>query len=154
MKHHVIRYMFFFSLLGCSSMTFAGSNFETAIITQINNYETALNNADVDKVVSLFNTDAELIAQGGRPAKGIRSIRIAYQNTFSAVHLNIRFQLKEIIRLSPEWALARTESNGEIKVTDNRETIIPENNNEMFLLHQDASGKWLFAKYMYNTVKN
>ncbi|RWA53426.1 DUF4440 domain-containing protein [Cupriavidus sp. UYMSc13B] len=125
---------------------------KAAIVRQLNRYEQALNSADLEQVMTLYAGDAVFMPQNSPPAVGRDAVRAAYRHVFDTIRLNIRFEVDEIQTLSGDWAYARTRSTGTAKVLGNNQPPGPEANQELFLLHREASGQWRFARYIFSTT--
>jgi hypothetical protein len=61
---------------------------------------------------------------------------------------NLRFA--EILQIAPDWALARTNSAGKVKVHATGESS-PEGNQELFVF-QKIDGAWKIARYCFSTT--
>ena len=79
-------------------------------------------------------------------------MRKAYQQVFATIDLDIDFTIDEIHLLSPDWAYARTRSNGTVKLVGSEQPASAEANQELFLLHREADGQWRFARYIFSTT--
>ena len=138
---------------GVASAPAATSDAGIAAITgQLQRYEGALNNADLDGVMGLYAADAVFMPQHGLPVVGRDAVRAAYQRVFDTIQLSIRFQIDEVHLLSPEWAYARTRSTGTVRLVGVNQPPAPEANQELFLLHREADGQWRFARYIFSTT--
>ncbi|MCO7461115.1 MULTISPECIES: YybH family protein [Stenotrophomonas] len=124
----------------------------TAITRQLERYEQALNNSDVDAVMRLYSDDAVFMPQHSLPVAGTGAIRSAYQQIFKTIRLSIDFSIDEIQPLSRDWAFARTRSNGTVKVLASDGPAGAEANQEIFLLHRGKDGQWRFARYIFSTT--
>jgi len=124
----------------------------TAVTHQLDRYKQALNSADIDTVMKLYAQDAVFMPQPSQPANGHDAIRKAYRHVFDTIRLNIDFTVDEIVLLSKDWAYARTRSNGTVKVLATDLPPSPEANQELFLLHRERDGEWLFARYIFSTT--
>lgn len=125
---------------------------KSAITQQLDRYEQALNASDVDSVMRLYGEDAVFMPQHGLPVVGRDAIHAAYRHVFATIRLDIDFTIDEIRLLSPDWAYARTRSNGTVKVLGSAQPAGPEANQELFLLHREADGQWRFARYIFSTT--
>lgn len=97
--------------------------------------------------------DAVFMPQHSLPAVGTDAIRRAYQQVFAAIDLNVDFTIDEIGLLSPDWAFARTRSNGTVKVLASDAPAGREANQEIFLLRRADDGQWRFARYIFSTTQ-
>ncbi len=129
-----------------------GNTDQAAITIQLHRYEQALNSADINTVMQLYAKDAVFMPQHSLPAVGRDAVFAAYQHVFAAIQLNINFSIDEIVVMTDDWAYARTRSNGTVKVLNAATPPAPEANQELFLLHREADGKWRFARYIFSTT--
>ena len=123
----------------------------TKIETVLSTYEKALNASDADTVMTLYTDDVVFMAQHGMPNVGKEAVRAAYDGVFQAIELDIEFTVDEVLRVAPEWAIARTRSEGFVTVnaTGNRG---PEANQELFVLQKQDDGNWKIARYIFSTT--
>lgn len=124
-----------------------------AIRGQLLRYEQALNASSTDRVMTLYADDAVFMPQYSMPAAGRQAVRESYERVFGAIRLNVRFDIDEVKILSPDWAYARTRSNGTVQVLEGNSPPGPEANQELFLLHKEADGQWRFARYIFSATK-
>ncbi|MCB1613726.1 MAG: SgcJ/EcaC family oxidoreductase [Lysobacterales bacterium] len=122
-----------------------------AIETVLSRYESALNQADVESVLSLYAEDGVFMPQHSLPSVGKDAVRSAYEGVFNAISLEIAFTVDEVVQLAPTWAFARTRSEGFVSVHANGERA-PEANQELFLLHKSPAGEWQIARYIFSTT--
>ena len=123
---------------------------ETAVAAVLSSYEQALNQSDTSAVMALYAPDAVFMPQNSPSAIGSEAIRTAYDAVFGAITLTVTFQIGEIRQLAPDWAFARTNSAGSVKVHAN-DAVISEGNQELFLF-QKVSGNWKIARYCFSTT--
>jgi uncharacterized protein (TIGR02246 family) len=140
------------SLSASASESQPGDRDRMAITHQLGRYEQALNRADIDTIMALYAKDAVFMPQHGQPAVGRDAVLAAYRHVFEAIRLDIAFSIDEIVVLSPDWAYARTRSNGTVKVLAAGQPPAPEANQELFLLHREKDGQWRFARYIFSTT--
>ncbi|RIX79308.1 YybH family protein [Acidovorax cavernicola] len=129
-----------------------GNAATAAIGQQLRRYEQVLNASDVDGVMALYADDAVFMPQHSQPAVGRDAVRTAYRQVFSTIKLDVRFQIDEIQQLSPDWALARTRTNGTVKLLASDQPPAGEANQELFVFHREADGQWRFARYLFATT--
>ncbi|MGA7927339.1 MAG: hypothetical protein WCA20_15285 [Candidatus Sulfotelmatobacter sp.] len=69
-------------------------------------------------------------------AVGLAEVRKAYDAVFAAIRLTVKFNIAEIVEMSPDWVFARTNSAG---TTLNQATraVSKEGNQELFLFHKE-----------------
>ena len=122
-----------------------------ADITQtLRGYEAALNASDTDAVMRLYTADGVFMPQHFPSAVGDEQVRAAYDGVFSAIKLDVTFDIVEIVPVSDDWAFARTNSAGTVTVLATGESG-PEANQELFVLQQ-VEGKWKIARYAFSTT--
>jgi uncharacterized protein (TIGR02246 family) len=116
-------------------------------------YEAALNRADVDAIVPLYAPDAVFMAQHRSPAVGQAAIEAAYREIFGMIRLDIRFEIDEVVVVSPTVAFARTRSMGTTTIVANSAKI-SEGNQELFVLvRTGAGGEWKIGRYIFSTTQ-
>jgi len=117
----------------------------------LSSYEQALNASDTDAVLSPYAADGVFMPQHGQPNVGAAAIRAAYRGVFSAITLRIKFTVDEILQVAPNWAFARTRSEGTVTIKENGATV-PEGNQELFVLQKQDDGAWKIARYIFSTT--
>ena len=75
---------------------------EEQIKEVLNEYESAVNQSNLDAVVALFAKDGAVLAPGSPSAVGRDAVQDAYRGIFQAVQLNIKFQVAEIVEMSSD----------------------------------------------------
>jgi uncharacterized protein (TIGR02246 family) len=123
----------------------------SAIETVLKTYEAALNGSDTKTVLTLYASDGVFMPQHSLPSVGTNAIRAAYDGVFKAIKLEISFEIDEIAQVAPNWAFARTRSNGfvTINATGGR---VPEGNQELFVFTKASDGQWKIARYIFATT--
>ena len=130
----------------------SAENTDTSAIQDVlSTYETALNSQDTDTIVSLYADDGVFMPQHSLPQVGRNSIRAAYEGVFTAITLDIEFEVDEIALLSKDWAFARTRSEGTVRINATGDTG-PEAKQELFLLQRNGAGHWKIARYIFSTT--
>ena len=114
-------------------------------------YEQALNASDADTVMTLYADDGVFMAQHSAPNVGRDAIRRAYDGVFGAIDLDIRFTVDEVIQVSPQWAFARTRSEGFVTVNATGDKG-PEANQELFVFEKRDNDEWKIARYIFSTT--
>ena len=114
-------------------------------------YETALNAQDTDTIVTLYADDGVFMPQHSLPQVGRDTIRAAYDRVFTAITLDVEFEVDEIKPLSGDWAFVRTRSEGTVKINATGDTG-PEGNQELFLFQRTKDGNWKIARYIFSTT--
>jgi ketosteroid isomerase-like protein len=62
----------------------------------------------------------------------------------------VEFKVAEVVQVAPDWAFARTNSAGTVKVHATG-TCSPEANQELFVF-QKIGGGWKIARYCFSTT--
>ena len=81
---------------------------------------------------------------------GAGEVRRAYDAVFKTIQLTVKFDVAEIVEMAPNWAFARTDSAGTVKVHATG-AAGPEANQELFLF-QKIGGAWRIARYCFSTT--
>ena len=123
---------------------------EQAIAAVLRNYEDALNRADGEAAVKLYAVDGVFMPQNFPSSVGAEAVRKAYDAVFTTIRLTVQFEVNEIRQLAPEWAMARTNSAGTVKVHTTGESS-PEANQELFIF-QKIEQVWKIARYCFSTT--
>lgn len=74
-----------------------------------------------------------------------------YTECFKLIHLNVTFEIKEVVVTSDEYAFATTTSAGKQEDQKTGKST-QEGNHELFVI-QKVDGKWLLARYCFSTSK-
>lgn len=151
MKKIVLASLLGCTMLGASVLASAKITHVAAIQNVLSSYETALNAQDTDTIVSLYADDGVFMPQHSQPQIGHASIRAAYDGVFTAITLDISFEVDEIELLSQSWAFARTRSEGTVQINATGKSG-REANQELFLFQLDADGDWKIARYIFSTT--
>ena len=114
-------------------------------------YEQVLNASDVAGVLKLYTQDGVFMAQHNPSAVGIDAIKVAYENVFKAIDLNVAFDIVEIEVIADNWAFARTNSAGTTTINATGDKIA-EGNQELFVLQKTDDGEWKIARYGFSTT--
>lgn len=112
-------------------------------------YRDALNESNVEKVLSLYTENGVFMPSGAPTAIGQEQIKETYEFVFSAIQLNIEFYIDEI-EIVGDHAFVRTTSKGTTLIHASGETV-PEENRELFVLRQE-NGSWKIDRYMFNKM--
>jgi uncharacterized protein (TIGR02246 family) len=124
---------------------------EKAVAEALDAYNVALNSANTDAVMPLYMDDGVFMPPYSPSAIGSAAVRKAYDNVFAAIRLTVKFNIAEIIEMSPDWVFARTNSAG---TTLNHATgkTTAEGNQELFIFRKDRDGKFKIARYSFSTT--
>jgi uncharacterized protein (TIGR02246 family) len=123
---------------------------EKAIAAVLANYQDALNQSSTNAVMKLYAPDGVFMPQNSASSVGAQAVRKAYDAVFDAIKLNVKFDIAEIRQLAPDWAFARTNSAGRVKVNATGESAA-EGNQELFVF-QKVAGDWKIARYCFSTT--
>lgn len=125
---------------------------EQAIRKTLASYETALNAADTATIVDLYTKDGVQMAPDMPAAVGQNSVKAAYEGTFKAISLKLKFNVDEVKILSKTSALLRSHSVGTLKVNGINQPAGPAAFKELFILNKQANGQWKFTHYSFSTA--
>jgi ketosteroid isomerase-like protein len=81
---------------------------------------------------------------------GADAVRKAYDDVFRAITLIVKFAIAEIKQVGSDWAFARTNSAGRVKVNATGQSS-PEANQELFVF-QKVGNDWKIARYGFSTT--
>jgi uncharacterized protein (TIGR02246 family) len=124
---------------------------EKAVADVLAAYNIALNSSDTDAVMPLYAEDGVFMPPYSPSAVGSASVRKAYDAVFKAIKLTVKFNVAEIVEMSPGWVFARTNSVG---TTLNHATgaTTAEANQELFIFRKERDGKFKIARYSFSTT--
>jgi uncharacterized protein (TIGR02246 family) len=124
---------------------------EKAVAEVLAAYNDALNSSDTNAVMPLYVEDGVFMPPSSPSAVGSAAVRRAYDAVFKAIKLTVKFNVAEIVELSPDWVFARTNSAG---TTLNHATgaTSAEGNQELFIFRKDQDGKFKIARYSFSTT--
>lgn len=123
---------------------------EQAVAAVLAKYEEALNQSDTEAVMKLYASDGVFMPQNSPSSVGAAAVREAYGAVFNTIKLTVKFDVAEVHQIAPEWAFARTNSKGTVKIHATGETN-PEANQELFVF-QKIGGAWKIARYCFSTT--
>ncbi len=113
-------------------------------------YESALNAADTATIVDLYTKEGVQMAPDAPAAAGRDAIKVAYDGTFKAISLKLKFTVDEVMLLSKTSALLRSHSAGTLKVNGSNQPAGPAAFKELFVLNKQANGQWKFTHYSFS----
>lgn len=135
--------------LGVLTSTTAIADANTnAIGNVISRYEAALNSSDTATVMSLYSKQPTFMPQHAPAQVGSEAVKMAYDNVFQTIKLNIEFTIHEV-EVHGDTAWARTSSAGKTKILAN-DMVVSEGNNELFIFKQE-DGQWKIYQYLFST---
>ena len=73
----------------------------------LNAYQDGLNNASVEDCVMLYTQDGIVMPHHSSSFVGIANVRKAYEGFFEIIKFDVKFDIQEIVPVSPEYAFAR-----------------------------------------------
>ena len=124
---------------------------EQAVADVLAAYNTALNSSDADAVMLLYTDDGVFMPPYSRSAVGREAVRRAYDDVFAAIQLTVKFNVAEIVEMSPNWVFARTNSAG-TTLTHATGKTSAEGNQELFIFRKDRDSKFRIARYSFSTT--
>lgn len=114
-------------------------------------YEAALNASDTDRALTVFAPDGVFMAPNSHAAVGGDAIRRAYNDIFQTVTFDTELTVEEVVQVAPNWAFARTSSNGYVTVNAIRQRV-PDANHELFIFQRGDDHAWKIARYSFATT--
>lgn len=120
-----------------------------AISAVLHSYQDALNNASVDSAVSLYTSDGICMPQHAPSFIGIDNVRKAYESFFAIIKFDVKFSIREVVPVAPDWAFARTNSEG---TTDVKGRGVGHEANQELFVFQKVGGEWKIARYCFSTT--
>jgi uncharacterized protein (TIGR02246 family) len=123
---------------------------EKAIAALLAKYQDALNQSDTNAVMKLYAPDGVFMPQHSPSSVGADAIRKAYDAVFNTIKLDVDFRVAEVRQIATDWAFARTNSAGKVKVKATGNSG-PEANQELFLF-QRIDDTWKIARYCFSTT--
>jgi len=124
---------------------------EQAVAEVLAAYGAALNASDTDAVMPLYVEDGVFMPPYSASAVGAGAVRKAYDAVFKAIKLTVKFNVAEIVEMSPEWVFARTNSAG-TTLDHATGATTAEANQELFIFRKDQGGKFKIARYSFSTT--
>lgn len=121
---------------------------EQAIKNTLFAYGDGLNTASVAKCVSQYAADGICMPQHQPSSQGTDALTKTYEGFFKMIKFNVKFDIKEVNVVTPEWAFARTTSAG-TTVIGGQEGH--EANQELFVMKK-TGGEWKIARYCFCTT--
>jgi len=124
---------------------------EQAVAEVLAAYSAALNASDTDAVMPLYAEDGVFMPPYSAAAVGADAVQKAYDAVFKAIKLTVKFNVAEIVEMSPEWVFARTNSAG-TTLDHATGATTAEANQELFIFRKDQGGKFKIARYSFSTT--
>lgn len=120
-----------------------------AISSVLRSYQEALNTASVEDAVALYTKDGVCMPQHAESFIGINNVRKAYEGFFETIKFNVKFEIREVVPLAPDWAFARTNSAG---TTDVKGRGVGNEANQELFVFQKVGSEWKIARYCFSTT--
>jgi len=124
---------------------------EQAVADVLAAYNAALNSSDTNAVMPLYTDDGVFMPPYSQSAVGREAVRRAYDDVFAAIQLTVKFNVAEIVEMSPNWVFARTNSAG-TTLTHATGKTSAEGNQELFIFRKDRDGKFRIARYSFSST--
>jgi uncharacterized protein (TIGR02246 family) len=121
-----------------------------AIRNTLNAYRNALVSSDVASIVPLYASDGVTMAQHYPTQVGHKAIEAWYKQCFDLITLTVEFKIEEVVVVSNDYAFARTNSGGTVKVNVTGQSS-KEANQELFVMRK-VGGEWKIARYCFCTT--
>mgnify|MGYP000692926221 CR=1 FL=1 len=125
---------------------------ENKIKTIISSYEQALNSANTEKIEGLFSKDGVLVLQGSPASVGIDDIKAFYNSLFKTLNFNLKFNIKEVVYMSPDWAFVKTTTSGTVKLLASN--FKNKGDGHEFFILKKQNGDWKIDQYSGSSSKN
>ena len=116
------------------------------IVDVIRAYEKSLNTSDTQAALALYGDDPVFMPEFSAALSGRDAVKAGYDRVFSAIKLNVRFTLHEIVEMG-DLAYVRTTSAGKTEILENKATV-QEADNELFIFRNEK-GKWKIHRYLF-----
>ena len=140
-----------FCLIPVAWSTAAAADDESAIKVVMSDYQDALNASSTDRAMALYTDDGVVMPPYSQSVVGKSQLRKLYEAGSKTFRLNVKFAIREIFQISPEWAFVRTQSSGTSKMLATGATHA-EANQELFILHKGGDGAWKIARYSFSST--
>jgi uncharacterized protein (TIGR02246 family) len=127
------------------------SSEEVAIKAVLSTYQDALNASSTAAAMPLYTDDGVFMPPYSQSAVGKTQLKDGYDTVFKNITLHVKFTVREVVIMSPEWAFARTNSAGTNKVNATG-AMSAEGNQELFIFKKGSDGKWRIARYSFSTT--
>ena len=129
----------------------AAASDEAAIRAALSTYQDALNASSTAAAMPLYTDDGVFMPPYSQSAVGKTQLKEAYDAVFKNITLHVKFTVREVVIMSPEWAFARTNSAGTNKINATG-AMSAEGNQELFIFRKGSDGKWRIARYSFSTT--
>jgi uncharacterized protein (TIGR02246 family) len=123
---------------------------ETAIRNVLISYQDALNASNTAAAMSLYTEDGVVMPPYNQSVVGKAQLNSLYEAGSKLFALHVKFTIREVVQMSPEWAFARTNSEGTRKDIATG-AMTDEANQELFILRKGADRTWRIARYSFSS---
>ena len=120
-----------------------------AIEATIFAYFQALNDANIDAILSLYSKDPVMLPFLQPAVVGTDAVRENYEGTFQLIRFEVQTTIQELVEMSPEWAYVRTDTSGIFTPRRTGEGT-PAVFHELFLLCKTGDEHWQIARYSFS----
>ena len=77
------------------------------ILALLRTYQDAINKGSAEDCAKLYTQDGIVMPQHSPSCVGIADVRKTYEGLFEAIDFDVKFEIQEIVPVSPEYAFAR-----------------------------------------------
>ena len=77
------------------------------IATVLHTYQDAINKASAEDCAELFTQDGIIMPQHSPSCAGTANVRKTYEDLFETIAFDVKFDIQEVVPVSPEYAFAR-----------------------------------------------
>jgi uncharacterized protein (TIGR02246 family) len=122
---------------------------EAAIKETLAAYNAALNGGKTAAVLPLYTEDGVFMPPYSQSAIGLAAIAAAYDKVFDELKFDVKFDIAELVVMTPTWAYVRTNSAGTTFHHSLGRTLA-EANQELFIFRKGGDDKWRIARYSFS----
>jgi len=122
---------------------------EAKIRELISEYQTALNNEEIEKIPTLYSEQAIFMPPDVPAINGVEEIGLTYEYLFSQFDFELEFDIKEV-EILENSAYVLSNSEGTITL-ENAEAEETSKNQEIFILIKEGDN-WKISRYMFNSL--
>jgi ketosteroid isomerase-like protein len=106
----------------------------------------------VDELLALYTSDGVIMPPHFPASAGQAALRETYARICQTIHLEIEFDIDEIVLTGEDWAFARTTAEGTKTMLASNESE-KHSNQELFILRKEGNEGWKIARYAFSTMK-
>lgn len=138
--------------LSAQVSVFAGVSSESEKAKQVVvNYFSALNEGNVEKIVSLYHANSVFLPNNAPASRGLEDIKKTYKSVLNTINLNT-MHVYHHVSVSGATAVVESKANGSLTILETGEKL-PANDNELFILKK-IKGEWKIDRYMFNSSEH